>query len=322
MKEFWTYGNWEGENPFGVKTWIPSAPSGRGIIRQFTIRQGMTLSLQNLSYHRAHESQLSPNDTALTFYYCFSGIESLQDKKSKQRILFDQGAAGVFIQSSDSSYTSQIPGQTPICVLSIQITPECFWDMELAKYPTLLNCFTRIEDSRGFSNLPFPLTRGLQGVAEQLLHSPHNSPAAPLYIEGKCLEFIAGMIDALENLKTSTKQEKNTLCPREMELVHNAKKILARHLDSPPTLDALARHTGMNHVKLNRGFKALYGTTVFGLLRELRLEKAKNLLLSGEMNVTEASYSVGYSSLSHFSRIFKAHHGFNPGDCLKRHTQV
>ncbi|MCG8472272.1 MAG: AraC family transcriptional regulator [Desulfobacterales bacterium] len=126
------------------------------------------------------------------------------------------------------------------------------------------------------------------------------------------------MIDLVESTEAITKQTPEAFHPKEVA----AREILTRRLEAPPTLDALARRTGMNHVKLNRGFKELYGTTVFGLLRELRLDKAKELLLSGEMNVTETSYSVGYSSLSYFSRIFKDHHGLSPGDCVKRYSKV
>jgi AraC-like DNA-binding protein len=44
--------------------------------------------------------------------------------------------------------------------------------------------------------------------------------------------------------------------------------------------------------------------TISRYLRNLRLEHAAMLLKSGKFNVTEAAMEVGYSSLSHFSKVF------------------
>lgn len=55
------------------------------------------------------------------------------------------------------------------------------------------------------------------------------------------------------------------------------------------TLIELSRLIGLNDYKLKKGFKEMFGTTVFGYLREKRLEKAFHLLQEGTMNVTECS---------------------------------
>lgn len=49
----------------------------------------------------------------------------------------------------------------------------------------------------------------------------------------------------------------------------------------PPSLLELSRLIGLNDYKLKTGFKEMYGTTVFGYLREQRLEKAYRLLMEG-----------------------------------------
>jgi AraC-like DNA-binding protein len=69
---------------------------------------------------------------------------------------------------------------------------------------------------------------------------------------------------------------------------------------------------GTTHTQLNRGFGKLYGTSVVGCLRKMRLEKARHFLKNGDMNVTEAAIAVGYNSLSSFSRAFSSHFGLKP----------
>jgi methylphosphotriester-DNA--protein-cysteine methyltransferase len=53
-----------------------------------------------------------------------------------------------------------------------------------------------------------------------------------------------------------------------------------------------------------RAFAQETGKTITGCLRELRLERAAQLLRSGRCNVTEAALEVGYNSMSHFSQAF------------------
>lgn len=57
--------------------------------------------------------------------------------------------------------------------------------------------------------------------------------------------------------------------------------ILLERMAEPPSLLELSRLIGLNDYKLKTGFKEMYGTTVFGYLREQRLEKAYRLLMEG-----------------------------------------
>jgi AraC-like DNA-binding protein len=64
-------------------------------------------------------------------------------------------------------------------------------------------------------------------------------------------------------------------------------------MEAPLSLPELAGYAGINETKLKRGFRKVYGTSVFGYLRNQRLDKARILLETGDMNVSEVAYSVG-----------------------------
>ncbi|GGG88660.1 hypothetical protein GCM10010918_54090 [Paenibacillus radicis (ex Gao et al. 2016)] len=96
---------------------------------------------------------------------------------------------------------------------------------------------------------------------------------------------------------------------------------MLERMTDPPTLIELSRMIGLNDCKLKTGFKALYGTTVFGYLREKRLEKAFQLLQQGTLNVTETSHAVGYSNSSYFSEAFRDKYGVNPGKII-HHSSI
>ena len=87
---------------------------------------------------------------------------------------------------------------------------------------------------------------------------------------------------------------------------------LAQSLEHPPALADLARAVGLSETTLKRGFHQVYGTTVFGHLRVLRMQRARALLQSGEATVLEAASLVGYSNPSNFAAAFRREFGVNP----------
>lgn len=151
-------------------------------------------------------------------------------------------------------------------------------------------------------------------ILRQILSSPfcNDDLLGSVYLESKILELI------YETARI--KQSKSTdifLDSDDLESLKKAKKILVDSLQNPPSLDELAHKTAINTYKLKKGFKYLYGDTVFGFLQKHRLEVAKELLESGDISVFEASKMVGYKSTAHFSVIFKEKFGINPIEIKK-----
>ena len=88
------------------------------------------------------------------------------------------------------------------------------------------------------------------------------------------------------------------------ERVERTKQLLERDLTNPPTLELLGQEVGCSPFYLSRIFSREVGLTIPQYLRNLRMERAAELLRTGRYNVTEAATEVGYSSLSHFSKAF------------------
>ena len=155
-----------------------------------------------------------------------------------------------------------------------------------------------------------------KGILYQVLNCPYQGGLKQLYLEGKALELIAGSMAQFMPRQNESKK-KFTLRPADVERIHYAQTLIAKEFVEPPRLQEIAHAVGLSHPKLNYGFREIYGSTIFGYLRELRLNKAKALLDDGAMNVTEVAYEVGYSSLSYFAKAFKACFGIAPGSYLR-----
>jgi AraC-like DNA-binding protein len=91
--------------------------------------------------------------------------------------------------------------------------------------------------------------------------------------------------------------------------VEKAREILEQNLAAPPSLADIARKSGVCVTCLTEKFRKQFGTTVFGYLRQRRLEQAKELMTRHGLSASEAAWEVGYSSLSSFHRAFMAKYG-------------
>ena len=82
-------------------------------------------------------------------------------------------------------------------------------------------------------------------------------------------------------------------------------------------INELCSELGMSRAQLYRKFKSLTNKTVNEYIRSFRLHKARELLISSELNVSEVAYETGFKNLSHFSRVFTEEFGRNPSEISK-----
>ena len=100
------------------------------------------------------------------------------------------------------------------------------------------------------------------------------------------------------------------------EKIVRAREVLLQHIGEPLTIKELSRKVAINECYLKKGFKEMFGTTIFDFYQSQRMEHARYLLYEKGLSVTEVSVMLGYSSISHFSTAFKKHTGLKPCELL------
>ena len=83
------------------------------------------------------------------------------------------------------------------------------------------------------------------------------------------------------------------------------------------TLDDLCFLFGTNKTTLCKNFKSTYNETIIDYINKLRIKKAKELLRQGDLNLTQLSSRVGFSSIHYFSKIFKSYEKKSPSEYIK-----
>ena len=84
------------------------------------------------------------------------------------------------------------------------------------------------------------------------------------------------------------------------------------HIAEPLTLDELAEIPGISPRQLNRLFSDKLGRSTMAYYRELRLDKAQNLLRNSPLSLTEIALATGFANSSHFSRLYSHQYGAPP----------
>lgn len=88
--------------------------------------------------------------------------------------------------------------------------------------------------------------------------------------------------------------------------------------DEDFNVDQLAKAAGMSHATLHRRLRAIKNQDVTHFIREVRLQRAMELLSRNEGNASEIAFKVGYGSPAYFTKCFHEYYGFPPGDVRKK----
>ncbi|SDH40824.1 helix-turn-helix domain-containing protein [Roseospirillum parvum] len=158
-----------------------------------------------------------------------------------------------------------------------------------------------------------------RALALQMLACPENGASRRLYLAAKALEFLAAVVDSRAVQGDRAGCAPCHLAPRDIGRVLEARDIILSDLGTTPSVPELARQVGLNARKLTRGFDALFGASVYAFIKTARLERAKSLIESGAMTVSEAAYATGYHP-GHLSTEFRRRFGVAPSQ-MRRTTR-
>jgi len=88
--------------------------------------------------------------------------------------------------------------------------------------------------------------------------------------------------------------------------------MLESYADPQISNDRLAQLCGISTVYFRKTFESVYGTSPIRYLHELRIHKAKAILSGDFGSISQVAESVGYSSVYHFSKMFRLYTGVSP----------
>lgn len=250
-----------------------------------------------------HYNEKNPNDNYLELRYCTTGNKFCDDKICvKCGQLPTENCSGkyqtvdVFVFHFTSTFLHQFTHNVKVSNRKDEVLAF--------RHP---NAFNKI----------FPLCNKKRNVLDALLNHSYSGALENIFVNAKVHELLLYSLDCLVDEKEEGFTCKFLDDERSRLAIYEARDILLQHIGDPLTIKELSRKVAINECYLKKGFKEIFGTTIFDFYQQQRMEHAKYLLYEKGLSVTDVSALLGYSSISHFSAAFKKHTGLKPCDLLK-----
>ena len=291
---------------------------GQGYLRGINLREGLDLFIYeyDLDCDLILDFQkLSLDNSFVNLSYCVSGNCSGSMPGIKDKIHVSSWQT-TFSTVPYATGTIERLADRKICVVELVMAPMFAMtvvERELNAMPGDWQQALKALASRPFYRLT-SISQEISQILQKMLRCPYQGTLRQLYLEGKSLELIALYFS---ELTAPSNGQTVAIKRKDLDSLHQAKSILLQNMDNPPSLLDLAKQVGLSERKLQRGFKELFGTTVFGVLHDYRMERARQLLETDQMTVGAIANAVGISHRGYFATAFKRKFGTTPRDYLK-----
>ena len=252
----------------------------------------------------------------IEFGFVISGFVNVGIKGSRRD--YDMFAGQNYLRRMSGDFLLNMdhyPDQR-VQIIDIRFTPESFERFCHQHDFVLPSAFRKpcFEDKQSLYDCPSVVTPEMTILIKQIFtHSLINEPNQ-LFLESQCSDLVLLYLDLF---RRKSNANTSSLASKDIESIREARHILSQRIETPPSLMELARLTNLNDFKLKRGFRQAFGSTVYGYLKELRLQRAQNLMREQNKSVTETALSVGYKNIGDFGIAFKNRFGLTPRNFIK-----
>ena len=151
------------------------------------------------------------------------------------------------------------------------------------------------------------MTPQMEQTFNQLCAINEATPLAHLLYQTKAQELIYLLFAKLLTRSTIRVIPVN---PADAQKLYTARSIILTDLSLTPQLPQLARQIGMSQTRMNRLFRQIFGDSLYNYYQTARLTEAARLL--ARFSVSETGYQLGFTNLSHFTRLFERHFRMKP----------
>lgn len=278
-----------------------------GRVENVSIRQDITF---NISRHRFKKDVeiITPYPLDIVgFTFCTKGQATFKIPFEEQDVISEDGVSTLYKTPAHEG-SAVFRAGTNYEAIGIHLSLAKFLEIAGDELNGLPSEFQKaITEPNGHWLTQLVISAEVRSILQQMADHSFKGLSKQFFLESKVLELMALQLSQLSS------SQGQSVIQRDDELkIRECESIIRDQFANPPSLLQLAREVGINDFKLKQGFKQLYGKPVFKYLQHFRLQKAHDYLKSGKMNVNEAAFEVGYSSVGAFSNAFYEHYGFRP----------
>lgn len=247
------------------------------------------------------------NNIRTIFFY--NNKEDLEIKyNNEENIPFSQkNESSILLSTNDLRTEIRFPAGSNIQYVVVGITADRLRSVLSIEKP---NGTIKTITAENASFLFFEsLDPEMQLLLKNIVSVDMNNSMNNFYVQIKVQELMYLLFSKLSLRENTTFKSINSNDAEKLLVIRN--EILS-DLSTPPVLSELATIASMSETKLKQLFKQTFGDTIYNYYQKARMEEAAFLLKQAKHTVSEVGYELGFSNLSHFSRLFEKQYGITP----------
>ncbi|MDE1191750.1 MAG: AraC family transcriptional regulator [Arachidicoccus sp.] len=287
------------------------ASIGEGYIKKIEFGEGFKLLIHHYNLIKdftiKRNAAIVSNDLVSIFFY---------NNEQPINLVYNDGKPVKFSQTNDSAI--QITSSDMNSVIKFPAnskTHYCVVGMPASKLSILLNIEkpnSLIQDIIGgqksfvyFESMNQETKKDLKKLAEINVQTSLSN----FYYKIKVQQLLYNLFSELQKRDNKPHQLINNADAEKLLVLRN---LILEDLSKPPVLATLSKLIGMSKTKMKQLFKQTFGDTIYNYYQKKRMEEAAFLLKQAGYSVSHVGYQLGFSNLSHFSRLFEKQFGITP----------
>ena len=249
------------------------------------------------------------NSNSIHFGYCSQGnlIQSFGEKGEKN--VLNQFQTGIFSNSSNKDTYFTFSKDQEVKVSMVTVDTLVVHDQELREQ--LKNTFLKNKENGQLSYVG-SLNLKIVEKIDALKSITQKGLVRNLLINSTVYLILALEIEQHKHDSVNSNTVTHYLTQSDMMIVKNISEHIKTNPEIQYSLKYLCKKFGLSPFKLQEGFKIMHNRTVTDFIRNIRVEVAENLIRTSELNISEIVYTVGLTSRSYFSKIFKEKYNCSP----------
>ncbi|MGV3559494.1 helix-turn-helix transcriptional regulator [Larkinella arboricola] len=305
---------------FGEKYDIPvygdtlNIPSrlGSGYVRKIDLASDFKLLVHHYTLNEEFVLKRLPADSTYDLvsiiFHSNDELANLSTSVQEQPVRLAKSTEfAIQIASSDLESVIRFPANTAINFTVIGVTATRLKSLLDLQQPNQV-IQTILSGSPGFLYYE-SMGPDVYKTLKQLTNVHQNGELSALYYRIKVQELLLLVFQQL--LKRDTTRH-SPIHKDDMDKLFIVRSAVLSDLSQPPHLAHLAKLVGMSETKLKDLFKQVFGDSIYNYFQVARMEEAAFLLKQGGYSVTDVGNQLGFTNLSHFSRLFEKHFGVKP----------
>ncbi len=253
------------------------------------------------------------NFETIEMHFSLKGSNSVKANEFSEKVKFQSNYHNIIYANGLHGEILWESEDFQLCEINISPT---FFKKFLPQENQLFDEFRKKIDQKNtglMSHQHYHMNHQMHEIIYSIMNCKRKGIYKKMFLEAKVLELLLLQFEQFTYNQKITKSLKK----KDVDKMYAVKDFLMENLDSTNSLIDLAHLVGTNEFSLKKGFKEIFGKSVFSFWNDLKMEQAKKMLLEEDLTIFEISEQVGYKNQRHFSTAFKKKYGILPSQLKK-----